>query len=287
MFDRVLLPTDGSDAASSAVEYGGLLAATFGAAGIVVHVSESERGDDRGAEVVRGGRQLVSQMGAVDHGDYRSGDPVRAILESATENGADAIVMGVHGHLDETQAVTASRTRIDTETRATLGRVTQHVVREAPVPVLVVPPCHPKRQRVWGSRFVVATDGSIHARRTLDTTVELARLVDGDVHAVSVVDCGLLDGDEDVEVMWGPLYSNAHRIAADSRDVATDGGIAAATTAVRIGSTHQEIRAYADECGADCLALGVYGRSGPTSGFLGTVTERILRTATRPVWTFR
>jgi nucleotide-binding universal stress UspA family protein len=53
------------------------------------------------------------------------GTPYRAIVEFATENDVDVIVMGTHG-----------RRGID---RYLLGSVTEKVIRTSPVPVLSVP----------------------------------------------------------------------------------------------------------------------------------------------------
>jgi nucleotide-binding universal stress UspA family protein len=55
------------------------------------------------------------------------------------------------------------------------------------------------------------------------------------------------------------------------------------TTTVRTGLAHEDIRDYAEEIDADVIVLGSEGRSGLDRVLLGSVTENVLRTSTRPV----
>lgn len=82
------------------------------------------------------------------------------------------------------------------------------------------------------------------------------------------------------------LESAAERTVADGLDV---------RTAVRTGSVHREIAAYAEREDVDLLVMGTRGRTvdggallGDNGGeLLGSVTERVLRTAPAPVLTVR
>ena len=138
MYDRILVPTDGSEGTRGAVEHAIDLALTDDATLHAVHVVDTTVGvDDSVAGVFDAledaGRSaiddVVSQAKAagVDtiEGAVAQGTPHRALLDYAAENGVDIVVMGTHG-----------RTGVD---RYLLGSVTEKVVRLSDVPVLTVP----------------------------------------------------------------------------------------------------------------------------------------------------
>ena len=137
MYDRILLPTDGSDASDRAVEQAVGLARETGAELHVLFVVEDipyapEMMDDTVEEELQGiGEEAIAAIEARADGAgvdvvsaIRKGAPHSAILEYADGEGVDAIVMGTHG-----------RSGLD---RYLLGSVTERVVRTADVPVLTV-----------------------------------------------------------------------------------------------------------------------------------------------------
>ena len=137
MYDRILLPTDGSDASDRAVEQAVGLARETSAELHVLFVVEDipyapEMMDDTVGEELQGiGEEAIAAIEArADEAGVdvvsaiRKGAPHSAILEYADGEGVDAIVMGTHG-----------RSGLD---RYLLGSVTERVVRTADVPVLTV-----------------------------------------------------------------------------------------------------------------------------------------------------
>ncbi|WP_435066389.1 universal stress protein [Halobaculum sp. EA56] len=138
MYDRILVPTDGSPAADAAVEHAVTLADRFDATLHALYVVDStaysalEAGTDVVADALEEeGREAVSRIAqAADDEELPvieavvSGTAYRSILEYADEEGIDMIVMGTHG-----------RRGLD---RYLLGSVTERVVRSADQPVLTV-----------------------------------------------------------------------------------------------------------------------------------------------------
>jgi Universal stress protein UspA and related nucleotide-binding proteins len=135
-YEDVLIPTDGSPAATDAVEHGLRLAASLDATvhGVSV-VDESTFGPDD--HVLSAGREAVAEdalddlaAAATEHGvstverHVERGAPVEAIVDQIRTNGAHAVVMGTTG-------------RRGTE-RVLLGSVAEQTVRSAPVPVVTV-----------------------------------------------------------------------------------------------------------------------------------------------------
>ena len=135
-YEDVLIPTDGSPAATEAVEHGLRLAASLDATvhGVSV-VDDSAFGPDD--HVLSAGREAVAEnalddlvAAATEHGistverHVERGAPVEAIVDRIRASGAHAVVMGTTG-------------RRGTE-RVLLGSVAERTVRSAPVPVVTV-----------------------------------------------------------------------------------------------------------------------------------------------------
>jgi nucleotide-binding universal stress UspA family protein len=64
-------------------------------------------------------------------------------------------------------------------------------------------------------------------------------------------------------------------------------GIEAVRTEVITGSPHRAIREYAEDKDVDLIVIGTHGRTGVERYLLGSVTEKIVRTADVPVLTVR
>ncbi|HEU0245438.1 MAG TPA: universal stress protein [Candidatus Limnocylindrales bacterium] len=137
---RLLLATDLSDASASATDEAFELAGRLGASLLVVSVI------DPGALLLPGGRfraridqvrerreqlaQALVERGREEGVDVSflvwSGDPGDMIVEAAQSERADMVLVGSHGR--------------GAVGRFFLGSVSEHVVRHAPCPVLVVRP---------------------------------------------------------------------------------------------------------------------------------------------------
>ncbi|WP_435181785.1 universal stress protein [Halorussus sp. AFM4] len=138
MYDRILVPTDGSDQSERAFERALDLALTYDAELHLLNVVDVSAltGEFDGMAVVdrleEAGRGIVHRLrdrareAGVDTVEtlVREGIPYSTILEYADDNDVDLIVMGTHG-----------RTGLD---RYLLGSVTERVVRKSDVPVLTV-----------------------------------------------------------------------------------------------------------------------------------------------------
>jgi nucleotide-binding universal stress UspA family protein len=138
VYTDILVPTDGSTASATAVEHAIDLAAHYDATLHVLYVvdvtgySALEVGADVVASALEeeGEHAVGDVVGTAEDADIHTqssiehGTPHRAIIDYATAESVDLIVMGTHG-----------RTGVG---RFLLGSVTERVVRTAPVPVLTV-----------------------------------------------------------------------------------------------------------------------------------------------------
>jgi nucleotide-binding universal stress UspA family protein len=141
VFDRILVPTDGGDAAHTAARRALDLAAVHDATVHALYVVETdtgwrtvskaavrdalrEAGEDVGSEALAAIENLPAAAAVPLVTELREGTPDEEILGYVADEDVDLVVMGVH-----------SRPGIG---RRVLGHVTERVVRDSPVPVLTV-----------------------------------------------------------------------------------------------------------------------------------------------------
>lgn len=282
MYDRLLVPTDGSGPANAALELAGRIASPTATIHVlVVTGAENDRdGGPRDAsgrtvdEILDDARETVTaDVGAVVT-EHRRGEPRERILEYVEAAGIEIVVMGAHGRGIAEPVV--------------LGRVTEGVVRDAPVPVLVARASDDIRGLYPFERVLVPTDGSEHARAALDLGVAIAAETGATLHLLSVVDATHYGLGSESAALLDSLEENATReleAAAESATTDSD-GIDVRTTVAR-GSVHRAISTYAEANDVDLLVMGTHGRSEGDRELPGSVTERVLRTAPAPVLTVR
>jgi nucleotide-binding universal stress UspA family protein len=140
MYDRILVPTDGSTETERAVEHAAELAAAHDAElhGVYVvnsatfaglHMETSWEGVDEvlreeGETALERVTDIAAEYGVACSSNLLDGSPSKRIVEYAEQEECDLVVMGTHG-----------RGGID---RLLLGSVAEGVVRACSVPVLTV-----------------------------------------------------------------------------------------------------------------------------------------------------
>ena len=264
MYDTILIPTDGSDAATTAARYGLTLAERFDATVHVLSVVDPDRfatdavGDvddlirRQSERFERRARAAVDRVAAASSVPVEThvveGRPAAVLADAIDDYGADLVAMGTHG-----------RSGVD---RYLLGSLAERTLRTAHVPVLAVRADGPIDAEPAVESVLLATDGSEGAERAADHAIAVAAATGARLHALTV-------GDDD-----GP----AVRVADRAREAGVD-----ATAAARRGRTHETILEYATDHDVDVVVLRTHGRKGLARVLLGSVAERVLRTATRPV----
>lgn len=295
-FKEIICPVDFSDASIRAFAHAAALVRWYGAHLTVLHVvppfdlarmpgdvgdpvqivtpalrdgvlDEMRRSFDLGAVLPQ--VSLVADLG----------DPRAAIVDQAVSKGADLIVMGTHGRRGVR--------------RLLLGSVTETVLREAPCPVLTVPPDAPRAvsEAVTFKRILCPIDFSPSALQALGFALDLARQADGLVTLLHVVE-------------WlpeeGPGASKPFNSAHYRRDLAADAEERLRTlmagesrtwvgidNIVVFGRAYREILRAAETKRADLLVMGAQGRGGVDLALFGSTTQQVVRGATCPVLTVR
>ncbi|MFB6094468.1 MAG: universal stress protein [Halanaeroarchaeum sp.] len=279
MFDDILVPTDGSDTAARALEHAIVLADATGATvhGVYVvdltYAADFEGGVDTQAVVDalerEGESALTSMEERCETADVPietallEGRPASSLVSYVDDAGIDLVTMSTHGRRGIV--------------RLLLGSVTEAVLRSVQVPVLTVPVDANAPGEAYED-VLVATDASADANHAVETAIDLAGAFEGRVHGLYVVDAKATQS----QVIEDVLAREGRGAIDDLESLVRRAGLKG-TGEVREGVAHEEIVAYADEVDADCIVLGSHGRGAIERTVLGSVSERTIRTADRPV----
>ena len=137
-------------------------------------------------------------------------------------------------------------------------------------------------------RILVATDFSDTSDHALDYAIELAKSLGADVtvmHAYELPVYGFPDGAMIATVEMATRLMNAAQDALGKTCEARAGRGVKLARVLRQGVAWEEIHSVAEEIGADLIVVGTRGRKGLAHALLGSVAEKVIRTATRPVLT--
>ena len=141
------------------------------------------------------------------------------------------------------------------------------------------------------SKILVPTDFSEHATEALRIAADLSRRYAAPIRIVYVyepVSYPIPDG----HVAFMPArvedaFAELEQRLARARDLALSAGAVSSDTRVLEGFSADEIVDHARDEGFDLIVMGTHGRRGLAHVVLGSVAERVLRSACCPVLTVR
>jgi nucleotide-binding universal stress UspA family protein len=139
-------------------------------------------------------------------------------------------------------------------------------------------------------RILVAIDGSETSEHAFDTALQLARDNDAQLQPLYIVDNPLMAYDAsgyDPTILRDAFVEEGQRLLADALARMKRENVAGAPRIVDVAPVGEDIseriRTSANEFNADLLVLGTHGRRGFKRLFLGSVAERVVRSASLPV----
>ncbi len=189
----------------------------------------------------------------------------RTILDYATHEGMDLVVMGTHG-----------RRGIK---RVMLGSVTEEVLQRSDLPVLVVPP---GTGEDTVTHVLAPTDFSVAAEMALPVAVEMAELYGARLDLLHVLEAvpllAALTGARTAEELFPELLPHtAERL--DAMVQRADGVLGDASVRIAEGRAAEAIVDHARDHGVDLIVMAKQGLHGVERVLIGSVTERVCRTA--------
>lgn len=295
---HILVPTDFSDDADDAFAYALRLARSYGAEIDLLHVIGAWQGDPYGPlqhlakETGAGGEEEEQSANRVIYNLLtkslekqdtegvrvdvvkRRGGTVPKVLAFAEREAVDLIVMWTHG-------------RSGTE-RLFLGSVAEKIVRRAPCSVVTVS-AHATPVADEIRRILVPVDfseSSVHALyRALDVAERFGARIDL-LHVLELLP--FLDGGAGFLTV-SDLVDNAHENLRARLDRLIQRTAAAVPVEGHLEEGHvpTTIVDVAEGRAADLIVMGMRGLSRTERFLLGSVTERVLRAASCPVWVVR
>lgn len=287
MLKRIMVPLDGSKFGEHA------LPAALGLAGkdtvidlaMVIEAPPFQEGidisawvndmEERQSDYVEGVAESISRDGQEVATTVLRGSRVDKLSRHAEASGADLIVMTSHG-----------RGGLE---RVWLGSVADGLIRHAPAPVLVIRPGEeePEPARpVEFAHIVVALDGSEASEQILGPARAVGDRHDARYTLLQVVRPTVTVGahifhmdDDELEQVIAGARENLEDVAARHFDSPNR----VSSVVVQNESASASIGRWAEENGADLIALTTSGQGGIKRAMLGSVADKVLRGADKPI----
>lgn len=280
MLENILVPLDGSPLADRALPYAAALARASGGRLILLQAVDNTLGLGRRPTDEPDPRTRLEATAATLREAGMTAEPRLchlyleevgpAIVRTARELAVELIVMSTHG-----------RSGIG---RWVYGSVADAVLREAGVPVLLIPAAC---QRPWPTdrkpRILVPLDGSDLAIEVLGPAAELANLLDADLMLLQAISpAPYVEGyyyvetdlDQQMADVRAALETTAERLRTAGRRV---------EVRTALGYPITVITETAKEEGIDLIAMATHGRGGLARLVMGSVATGTLQRAGLPV----
>jgi len=293
--DTILFPTDFSSVAEDAFAHAAHLALQTGATISVFNVVTPDDGNasnpmdflpvtpaDNGAGDAPPQRmevQTVTQeRGTVPvmYSQTDSDSPALAIVDHATEHDVDLVVMGTHG-----------RKGMD---RLLSGSVAEEVVRAAPCPVFTVLAPSGERADTPILRLLVPVDLSEQSTLVVDHASALASTYSASIDLLHVVEEAAFPTAYGMDPLTPsqPDVQERAREALEALAAEIDDDFAGAVnTHVLAGYAARDIVDFAEDYAADLIVMATHGRTGLQRFLIGSVAEKVVRSAPCPVFTVK
>ena len=281
---NILVPVDFSDASRNAMRHAIALASKFGSTLTAAHIVPSFTAftyafpDDTGEFEKRAfneARKLLPQEIPAafrdrlhTHSVVKSGDVRDELLGIVTEEKADLVVMGTHGRRGVK--------------RFFLGSTTENLLRRIPVPILTVSdrgadkaesPFDPLFKRI-----LYASDLSETGTTGLRYCAQFAKTLGAHLSVVHVMELRDPLAFDDKSVVRAHSQERLNSVLAASGCDRMD-----VTSEIIEGKPHVEVLKYAERFSADLIVLNLHGHGFLERAILGSMAERVIRSATIPV----
>jgi len=300
MFDRILLPLDGSELAETAIPYVRVLATQLKAEVFIIHACPLEhrayhhmhqiymdKMSDNFKQTLRENEQANEQLNI--HTEIIPGDPTDVILDYVQKKAISMVAMTSHGTSGFREWA--------------MGSVADKVVRGVRVPTLLI---HTKLSRNTTEndksfkKILLPLDMSDASKTAVPYTVQLAKKLDAKITLFSMVQTifskqidstGLGFTTTNLGVNWKLIddtaKNNAEKYLEDIEGEIQKAG-ANVTHQSKIGNdAAYEILEMEKETQYDLIVMATRGRSNIARWALGSVTEKVLRGGDRPILVIR
>jgi nucleotide-binding universal stress UspA family protein len=293
--ERILFPTDFSACAEDAFSHAAHLATRYDAEVHVFNVvtpDEAEQSNpmdylplteaEDGGHFFAPGEQVdvetpdrESKSVSVVYSQIQSVSPAQAIVDHATSQDVDIVVMGTHGRRGMERLLS--------------GSVSEEVVRQAPCPVFTVLAGDEPSPGPYVDRVVAPVDLSDQSALVADHARELAAAYDASLDLLHVVEQAAYPSAYGVDPL-APALSEVQdqaREAMEELAARAEGLAHPVRTHVLTGYAARDIVEFAEEKEAGLIVMATHGRTGLERFLIGSVAEKVVRRAKCPVFTVK
>jgi len=255
--EKLMVATDGSDYSESAIREAINLAKVCSSSLIAVSVVKTNIEFDSVLPqfVEKKEEEAIKHLESVKAQAKKEGvdcttvvtlseEPYQDIVDHASKNNVDMIIMGTHG-----------KTGMK---RLMMGSVTAKVIGYAPCNILVLP----LNAKVECKNVLIATDGSKYSEAAASEALGIAKRSGSSLIVISVAS-------SDTEITSAKDNVNKVSEAAEKEGVKT-------TSVVTKGKPYEAIIETAKQKKADLIVVGSHGRTGLDRLLMGSVTERVI-----------
>lgn len=197
------------------------------------------------------------------------------ILEYANREACDLIVVGTHGR----KALS----------RILMGSVTQELIRNSPVPVMVVKAVKKPEEHVQNyDRVLIPIDFSEVSMKALNYGIRFANFLRADVHLIHIVDTPAISNLRNLYLLPDTMMTNTEDLNVDltlSKALTDKEIVGHQKVATLFGDPAEEILNYAAKNNCGFIVMGTHGRKGLERTLLGSVTAVVASKSEVPVIT--
>jgi nucleotide-binding universal stress UspA family protein len=285
MYERILVPLDGSEVAEVALPYAEGMAESLGSEITLVHVCESEESENYHVHGVYLEKMLEATRKRAKGRDFQVksahlvGHAAEEIVDYAEKEDIGLILMATHG-----------RSGIR---RWFLGNVAAKVLRATTRPVGLIRAKGARadvRETGIMRRALVPLDGSKQSESVLPYIQDLAAELKGEivlVHVVAPVYFVYSIPGETVQMPYSAedlakFRTKGHEYLETVVAALKEKGVDARVE-VSVGSAADEIIRIADEMQVDVVAMSTHGRSGISRWAFGSTADKVLHAGNTPL----
>jgi nucleotide-binding universal stress UspA family protein len=291
MFEKILLPLDGSELSEKAVPYAEELAARLGSEIILYHVYRREH---HAQEHVH--RMYLNRLAESVQNNIKKSRPGSAEVKVTTMVEAGETTQSICNLVDKNKIDLIIMTAVSTsgsKIGKTLGSVTDHICRTIPIPVMIVrlqnaPRIGGKERLI--DRLLIPLDGSDLSKQALPAAEELASRLEAGIILFQMANM-ILTYDNGTE---GEAYIDyakfddieKKRVNAEMTALETDlkkRGLFATGVVTSGFDAASEIIEMCQKSDIDLIIMSTHGRSGVSRWVFGNIAEKVLRHGQTPV----
>jgi nucleotide-binding universal stress UspA family protein len=278
MYEKILVPLDGSELAEQAMPYVERLAKRLKSEVILITVCLPSDPLERAlTEYVERRAEKIQSLGVKTRSLCIEGEPATSIINFAEKNKVGLIVISTHGHAGISHWP--------------LGSISSKVVQRSNIPVFLVRSSQPGKAPTENKleKILVTLDGSRFSEAIIPYAEKLAKSMNSEVTLLRVIEPAKLpqlaayrDREKYEKEFMVKLEREAKRYLAKKKTALAGKGVKVNSVLLE-GKPTETILQYTEKKQVNLIALTTHGFSGITKWAYGSVASKIIEGSPKPV----